>query len=149
MNVFQRATFYCLTLSTIQSVYFFTFTWVKKLNQYLNFYRIVFKCLTCTLATSAYSPLHFVTKLPTRRMRDVVEIFNISPHMSPFSSIFLICVEQYFILCWNICSKVIGRTVNPTDVHTVLLRQTYDSLNSDVIIYFMLLKNCVPVTEVQ
>lgn len=39
--------------------------------------------------------------------------------------------------------------MNPTDVHTVLLRQTYDSLNSDVIIYFMLLKNCVPVTEVQ
>lgn len=35
-NVLQRATFYFLTLNTFHSQYFFTFTWVKKLNQYLS-----------------------------------------------------------------------------------------------------------------
>lgn len=148
MNVFQRATFYCLTLSTIQSVYFFTFTW-----SWISTWTFTRLFLSAWLAL--LPPLHIVlfilllNYLPGGWGTSLVEIFNISSHMSPFSSIFLICVEQYFILCWNICSKVIGRTVNPTDVHTVLLRQTYDSLNSDVIIYFMLLKNCVPVTEVQ
>lgn len=41
--VFQGATFYFRTLSTFQRLCFFTFTWVKKWNQYFSVYWSIFK----------------------------------------------------------------------------------------------------------